>query len=235
MTNLGCMMIDMAGVIVEADPAICATLRAPAEILIGSNLFDFTAPADRERCMHLFSQVQSNGIPVSTVKRLIRSDSSHLWIQSHVSIASRTSEGVRIHITIQDGRQPSSTMRPEALLKTARLTFEARRARTEIFSASLFADSAWDILLAAYISEAEGRVLGMADVATMLGMSVVNVTRWMRALSAEGLVDYEIGDDTQLANVAFRLSCDAHQRFERYLSERYITAVAAVPKPDPFM
>lgn len=227
MTERGRILIDGSGVIIDVDAVFCTTLRLPAETVIGKNMLDFTAPADRERCMLLIAKLLNDRVAVSTVKRLIRPDLSHLWIQSNLSIASSDRGDARVTMVIDEIPPPADVVKPAALLRTAKLTLEARRARGEIFCPSLFSDSAWDILLAAYISEAEGTVLTLDDLQTITGVGMVNLSRWIRALGAQGLIEYELGGEQQRMPAVFRLSCDSHQRFERYLSARYKTAVTA--------
>jgi len=227
MIERGRVVIDRIGVIVDLDPLFCKTLRSTADVLLGTNMLDYTAPADRERCMHLMERVLIDGRAISTTKRLIRTDESHLWVQSTLSMHRASPEPLRLSVVMEESPLPAGGVKPEALLKTAKVTLEGRRARSEIFCASLFSDSAWDILLAAYISESEGAVLTMPDLVVLLGVSPANLTRWMRALAAKGLVEYEAGDGGTPRDAAFRLSCDAHQRFERYLSQRYVAALSA--------
>ena len=216
--------MDRAGVIVDVDALFCRTLRASAAQVVGNNMLDFTAPADHAQCRVLLQRLLADGMPITTTKRLIRTDASHIWVQTHLTL---TPDDQRVSVVMEDTAAPALSVKPEALLRTAKVTLEARRARSEIFCASLFSDSAWDILLAAYISEAEGSLLTLSHLQAMLGVSLVNLSRWLRALGAQGLIEYESSDGTLPADAAFRLSCDSHQRFERYLSDRYAVAVSA--------
>ncbi|MBD8471275.1 MULTISPECIES: PAS domain-containing protein [Sphingomonas] len=233
MTERGRIGVDTSGAIVEVDATFCHTLNATAAILLGSNMLDFTAPADRERCRRLMRRVVHTGSPISTTKRLVRTDSSHLWVQGHLSIAPPGTE-VCVTMIFEETMPGSGEVKPEALLKTAQLTLDARRARGAIFCPSLFADSAWDILLAAYVSEAEGVLLTPTDLEPMLGVGHATLTRWIRALEVQGLIEFEAAGDGRAGGAAFQLTCDAHQRFERYLSDRYAVAVSAATDLERF-
>ncbi|TXC70523.1 hypothetical protein FSB78_05890 [Sphingomonas ginsenosidivorax] len=214
------MAIDVTGVIVRADRDFAVTMRMDAARLIGRNLLDFTAPADRERCIFLLAKLLEDGQPVSTVKRLIRDDGSHEWISNRLSMGVPDNDAVRIEIEVESAAAPSDWVDPAMLLYVAKLLVDGRRARAEAFPITLFSDPAWDILLTAYVCEAEGGTLSVADLTDVMGTSSANTLRWIRALSAEGLVEYERGTGVE-ATTTFRLSCEAHQKFERFLSDRH--------------
>ncbi|MEG8046333.1 PAS domain-containing protein [Sphingomonas aerolata] len=233
MTERGRIGVDTSGAIVEVDATFCHTLNATAAILLGSNMLDFTAPADRERCRRLMRRVVHTGSPISTTKRLVRTDSSHLWVQGHLSIAPPGTE-VCVTMIFEETMPGSGEVKPEALLKTAQLTLDARRARGAIFCPSLFADSAWDILLAAYVSEAEGVLLTPTDLEPMLGVGHATLTRWILRTRGSGADRVRGGRRRASGGAAFQLTCDAHQRFERYLSERYAVAVSAATDLERF-
>lgn len=221
MTGLGQVIIDDGGTILSVDPRFCATMRAAAEDLVGRNMLDLTSLADRERCIMLLDKLLTDRQPIQTVKRLVRADRTHVWVQNRVEVmaAPDGDPSIRLRIDIEEGSPPSDWVDPAELLNIATFIFEGRRKRSAVFAGSLFADHAWDILLAAYIAEARGRALTIADLHALVGISLVNASRWMRALSAEGMLEYEDGGSTALITSALRLSCEAHRRFERYLSE----------------
>jgi DNA-binding MarR family transcriptional regulator len=220
MPELGQVAIDVTGVIVRADRNFEVTMRMEPGALVGRNLLDFTAPADRERCIFVLAKLLEDGEPVSTVKRLIRDDGSHEWICNRLSMGVPVNDAPRIEISVESATAPSDWIDPAILLYVAKLLVEGRRARAKAFPITLFSDPAWDILLTAYVCEAEGGTLSVADLTDTMGTSSANTLRWIRALSAEGLVEYERGDGVE-ATTSFRLSCEAHQKFERFLSDRH--------------
>jgi PAS domain S-box-containing protein len=231
MPSLGRVIIDNSGTIIRADQAFQAAVRLDAARLIGRNLLDFTAPADRDRCIQLLDKLVTDSEPVSTVKRLIREDGTHEWICNRLSIGVADTDGLRIAIDVESVAPPRDWIDPAMLLFVAKLLVDGRRARKECFSAPLFADPAWDILLAAYVCEAEGGVLTAADLQDHAGLSDVNAARWMRALNAEGLLEYEQGDGAR-TSTTFRLSCEAHRKLERFLSDRHRHATALAEAQD---
>ncbi len=221
MPHLGRVVIDDTGTVIRADRLFQATIRLDEAQVIGRNLLDFTAPADRERCIFLVDKLARDGIPVSTVKRLICADDTHLWICNHLSLSAPERGAVRIDISVESAAPPTNWVDPAELLRIARRIVASRAARVARFPAALFIDHAWDILLAAYVREAEGVLLTTADLYETGGLSVANAARWMRALHGEGLIEYESSDGTETATSSFRLSASAHLKFEQYLSDAH--------------
>ncbi len=214
-------MIDDGGVIVGADHKFELMIRLDGARLLGRNLLEFTAPADRERCIFLLDKLIRDGETVSTVKRLVRDDGTHVWICNRLSLAMPENDALRIAIDVDSAAAPSGWVDPADLLHVARLLFEGLRARAALFPPALFGDHAWDILLVAYVCEAEGGQIATVDLPDMIGISLPNASRWLRALHAEGLLEFETGDSASAPTASFRLSAEAHQKLETYLMERY--------------
>lgn len=233
MPRLGLVTIDSEGIILDHDEAFCRSMRAAPQDLIGCNALDITAPADRERCATVLGQLLREGGTVGTTKRLIRRDGTHLWVHNSMTLGS-SADGLSplITIVIEPSDPLPGRRAPHSLLEVAKRIHAARRLRNETFGSSLFMDPAWDLLVAAYIFEAEGRVLTTEDLHAELGIMPANAARWMRALSAETLLEYEDRASSGTPS-AFRLTVEAHAKFERYLSEAYL-ALAPSHTPSTF-
>jgi len=212
-------VIDAAGTILEADELFSATLRQKAS-MVGTNALQITAPGDRDRCARLIAQIIADHQPIKTRKRLIRADGSNLWVQNSLTFIG-TPDDPRIAIQVEDSQPPSGWVPPDELLRVARLVFESRRERARTFGSELFTDHAWDLLLSAYISEAEGSVVSIARLHAWAGISLTTGSRWIRALAGEGLLEYEDGGSSALVTTPFRLTSSALHKFESYLSLLY--------------
>jgi hypothetical protein len=227
MPKSGRIVIDATGTVVAADRAFRTMMRA-SDDQVGLNALDITAPGDRDRCAILVSKVLADGQSCSTMKRLIRADGSHMWVRNTLTPTGSAAARV-IEIEVEESCPPAGWVEPDQLLRIARLVFESRRGRTAAFGTMLFADPAWDLLLSAYICEAEGALITIARVHARTGMPLVAASRWIRALRAEGLLEYEDGGNTALVTTPFRLTSTAHQKFEIYLSELHLGSEAADP------
>ena len=210
------MTLDRAGRILKVDQAFAATLRTSPDRLIGNNALDYTAPADRERCRALLATLLVDRRPVSTVKRLIRADGTHIWANHALIYLDDVGNGPGCALTCAPV-DPRHSLEPDQLLRIARFVDRSRRARAAAFDHRLFTDPAWDLLIAAYIREAEGDVIDPRTLFAAIDVSPAVGWRWVKALAAEHLVVPEHAPAGS-APRPFTLSADAHERIERYLA-----------------
>ena len=227
MAKLGRFVVDEAGTMLEVDDAFCSTVRMSSDQLIGRNALEITAIADRERCAFLIAQVLADRTSVSTVKRLLRADGTHIWVSNTLEPFRLASGDFGCEVHSADAVAPTDWVDPSVLLRVARFIIAARRARTAAFSAHFFGDAAWDIMILAYVSEAEGRTLGTADLQVAIGIGATSASRWIRALHAEHLIDYEAhGGSKASVTPTIRLSASGHRQLEAYLSALHRAATA---------
>ena len=219
--SIGWVLVGDEGVVLDCDERFCASMRASRDDIVAAGILSVTAPADHARCIDLYRKIKRDGQPFTTVKRIIRADCSHLWVKIVGSSPSWTPVSSDIHIHVTACPAPAGWVDPHLLLVAARSMARTHRMRIKSFGATMFGDRSWEILLAAYIGEAEGRVLTTASLHADLGLSVVSASRWLRVLSAEGLIECEERAYSALITSSIRLTSAAHDRFERFLSRAY--------------
>lgn len=210
--------IDSRGTIVRVDPPFCAMMRDTPERLIGTPMLILTAPADHAKCTSLFTRLVDQGVAFSTVKRLVRRDMSHIWIFSRGEETAGENGERRFALSIRESAAPVPRRDPGKLLDATRFMIAARRQRRAIFSSPLFTDHAWDMISLAYVAEAEGTVLAMADLAAEAGLTTASLLRWVQALRAEELLEVE-GDDRAAQDMSIRLSALGHRKFEEHIGK----------------
>jgi len=88
----------------------------------------------------------------------------------------------------------------------------ARTARRKLFANHLFADPAWDILLALYETALHGREAGL-ECLSSAGLAVKPLLLWIDALEDEGLVATRRGNPP-----TFRLTLSGLSRMESFFS-----------------
>nr|WP_295668633.1 PAS domain-containing protein [Sphingomonas sp.] len=219
MSTAGRIVIDAAGIILESDEIFSAMMHESGS-LIGVNALEITAIGDRDRCGKIVAQIIADGRAVGTEKRLTRADGSNFWVRNQLRSIGTVDEP-RIEIHLEPSLPLKDGMSPAKLLRVARLAFDGRRSRTRAFGQNLFTDHAWDLLLSAYICEAEGSFITIARAHAWAGISLTTASRWIRALASEGLLEYENGGNSALVTTPFRLTAVAHHKFEIYLSDLY--------------
>ena len=73
-------------------------------------------------------------------------------------------------------------------LDHARSLFRQRRTRDALFSAGLFGEPAWDLLLTLYIARCEGRCLSMPSLSRSLDLPLADARERVGALEASRLI-----------------------------------------------
>ena len=114
------------------------------------------------------------------------------------------------------------------LQKLAQGLYLSRRSRDNFFNCELFAEPAWDMLLAAYYLGPPNRELSVTGLCYASACPPTTALRWLGRLSKAGLiVRYRSQADRRVFFVA--LTIKARERFEAYLvsiGRRYVSSQA---------
>lgn len=128
-----------------------------------------------------------------------------------LSILNREAEGAIQRIAEQLNLSQEPPRGPEASSKYRLVcqAYEARRQRTEIFDADLFADPAWDILLASFREHLAVRPFTLGDAIAAADVPPSTGARWVKLLERRGLLT--LRDDR------FELTSAAILKLEAYM------------------
>jgi DNA-binding MarR family transcriptional regulator len=74
-------------------------------------------------------------------------------------------------------------------LNAIRAALKARRQRSDFFSAKMFSDPAWDMLLELYAAYLADRRVNISRLAERSAVPMTTALRWMTTLQSEGLID----------------------------------------------
>lgn len=90
-----------------------------------------------------------------------------------------------------------------------------RRKRENLFSAEIFADPAWDMLLDLYAAELEGSDVSVSSLCIAAAVPTTTALRWIKLLSDQGwLIRQQDPNDGRRINM--RLSDESRSRLNRY-------------------
>ena len=95
---------------------------------------------------------------------------------------------------------------------------QSRNARTAHFSADLFADPAWDILLELYASAIEQQRHSIGSLTAMAPAPPTTTLRWIATLEREGLLARE-GDPLDARRIFIRLSAAGQLAMNNYFGD----------------
>ena len=79
---IGMAVLDLTGVVAEANPALAELLRTPVDALLGTSMFDRVHPQDRQGSRGRFERLRSDTSVVETAEiRVVRGDGEIAWTQ----------------------------------------------------------------------------------------------------------------------------------------------------------
>lgn len=106
---------------------------------------------------------------------------------------------------------------PAHLVRAAgvRERIRQRRLRESLFSADLFADPAWDMLLDLYAAELEGREVSVSSLCIAAAVPTTTALRWIKLLSQRGWLA-RAQDPSDGRRINMHLSNEARARLDRY-------------------
>ena len=218
MNMMGHVLIGDDGAFVSVDAGFCGMMQTEAEAMIGRLVLDVTAVPDRAECALAIQTLRDTLHPFTLSKRLVRDDGSMLWVTNRVSITDWGGGPRTIVATLTRIADPDQYRSPARLLECARLLFASGIDRSLAFDRTLFSDPAWDMLLAAYIAEAEGDLVDCASVARATDVTRWMARGWLRVLIDKGLIEMEITRADDSATGPFRLTATGHALFEDHLA-----------------
>jgi len=128
-------------------------------------------------------------------------------------IASAAEEAAK---TLEEERTAAQPTRRQLATLACRI-YDARRTRDKFFDRSLFADPAWDMMLALYCLPARGEVLTVSGLCHASGATMSTALRWQGDLIDAGLMERgPEGIDRRKHLV--RLTAEGRAILERYLT-----------------
>lgn len=99
-----------------------------------------------------------------------------------------------------------------------RAKLRQRRMRETLFTADLFADPAWDMLLDLFAAELEGNDVSVSSLCIAASVPTTTALRWIKLLTQRGWLTRS-HDPKDGRRINMRLSDDARARLIRYFDE----------------
>jgi PAS domain S-box-containing protein len=177
--------------VTEVDSAYETILGLPRDALIGRNVLDTLADDDREAGERQLLRILDTGEPRFFTQRHVRGDGSVLWVNLHVSRMG-VGDDRRLAVTCQPLReQATSPSTVESQWRMARLLLSAIRSGKQSFGQALIGNPATEILLSAYVAEAEAKAIQGGEIAARIAVDWMLARRWLLALGNAGFIELE--------------------------------------------
>ncbi len=177
--------------IADLDDAYAAMLGIARATVIGRPVLDFSHPDDRPAGEMFLRRAWTEHGPHSATQRHLHADGTAIWVNVHVSRIG-TASAPQLVVTCRPlparGTLPSAV---EAQWQMARLLLKAMDGGKRAFGDTLIGNPATEILLLAYVAEAEAMMIQAGDIAARINVSWPLTQRWLLALTTSGFVETE--------------------------------------------
>lgn len=203
---------SIEGVILQADQAFCDLLQRRESDVIGLSFRDITDPRDLKRSIDMLAILEDSAAPVRLQKRYIRPNGTSIAANLLVT---RFSDPDRLISTLF-WRDSGRALPPAELWATALRIRQVHDARVRLFGADLSTDSVGSYLIGIYLAEAEGRSIGVGEIAIYAGMTNATAGRWIALLQERGIIERD-GDPT----IDLLLTRSGLERVEAILAMAY--------------
>jgi len=175
----------LEGIILKADQGFLDLVQRPESEVIGLTYKDITDPRDLDRSAGMLAALENGAAPVRLQKRYVRPDGTSIAANLLVT---RFSDPDRLISTLfwrRSGRAPPPVRLWEAALRIRHV----HSARVKLFGDDVSTDPVGSLMLGIYLAEAEGRNLGLREIAEYAHIAQSTATRWLRVLQKRGIVE----------------------------------------------
>lgn len=173
------------GIILKADQGFLDLVQRTEASINGVSYKTLTDPRDLERSAGMLVELKDGAAPFRLQKRYIRPDGSSVAANLLVT---RFSDPDRLISTLY-WRENSRPLPPARLWEAALRIRSVHTARVQLFGNDLSTDPVGSLLVGIYLAEAEGRNLGISEVAAYANVAQSTAGRWLTVLQQKGMVE----------------------------------------------
>jgi PAS domain-containing protein len=210
---------SLDGIILQADQGLLDLLQRRESDVIGISYQQITDPRDLQRSADMLAVLKEGAAPVRLQKRYLRPDGTSIAANLLVTRFSNPDRLISTLFWHDNGRD----LPPVRLWEAALRIRHVHDARVRLFGVDISTDPIGSLLIGIYLAEAEGRNIGLGNIASYAGIAISAATRWVAVLREHGIVDGQA--DAMLDLQLTRLGLD---RVEAMLATVYEVPDAAV-------
>lgn len=197
------------GIILTVDRGFLDLVRRPEGEVIGASYRTITHPVDLDKSSRMLAALVDRAPPVRLRKRYLRPDGSAMAAELFVTRFTGPDRLVSTLLWNEVEILPS----PARLWEAALWVRHVHAVREVEFGRDLTTDPVGSLLIAIYLAEAEGRMIGIKQLAADTGMGSVLVGRWIDVLRQHRIVQSEHGAAANL-----QLTQEGMLKMERMLA-----------------
>ena len=183
---------SLDGIILHADQGFLDLLKRSENDVIGISYRQITDPRDLQRSADMLAVLKEGAAPVRLQKRYLRPDGTSIAANLLITRFSGPDRLISTLFWHDDGRD----LPPARLWEAALRIRHVHDARVRLFGADLSTDPIGSLLIGIYLAEAEGRSIGLNNIATYAGIANSTAARWVTVLQQRGII--ERAEDTTI-------------------------------------
>jgi len=210
---------SLEGIILQADQGLLDLLQRREDDVIGISYRQITDPRDSHRSADMLAVLEEGAAPIRLQKRYLRPDGTSIAANLLVTRFSNPDRLISTLFWHDNGRD----LPPVRLWEAALRIRHVHDARVRLFGADLSTDPIGSLLIGIYLAEAEGRNIGLSEIATFAGIAISTATRWVAVLRQRGVIDGQAD-----ATIHLQLTRSGLDRVEAMLATVYEAPDAAV-------
>lgn len=184
------------GVILEVDAGFLDLVRRPEVDVVGASYTSITYRDDLNRSAKMLASLAERTPPKRLQKRYVRPDGEVIIANIYVTKFSNPERLISTLFWNDRGRRLPPARLWEAALRMRRM----HESRVNAFGQDLSTDPVGTLLTSLYLAEAEGRIIGLPQIATEARLLQGITRRWLGILNQRGVVGSldNIDTDVQL-------------------------------------
>jgi PAS domain-containing protein len=210
---------SLDGVILQADQGFLDLLQRRESDVIGISYRQITDPRDLQRSANMLALLEEAAAPVRLQKRYLRPDGTSVAANLLVTRFASPDRLISTLFWHEGGRD----LPPARLWEAALRMRHIYDARVRLFGADLSTDPIGSMLIGIYLAEAEGRAIGLNEIATYAGVAISTAAKWVAVLCQRDIINGQ-GD----AAIDLQLTRSGLDRVEAMLATVYDAPDAAI-------
>lgn len=175
---------SLEGVILYADQGFLDLVQRAADEVIGISYRQITDPRDLQRSADMLAALEDRAAPVRLQKHYLRPDGS---LMAANLLVTRFSNPDRLISTLF-WHDNGCALPPARLWQAALRIRHVHDTRIALFGADLSTDPIGSLLIGIYQAEAEGRNVGLSEIAAYAAIAPPIAARWVKVLQQRGVL-----------------------------------------------
>lgn len=220
MCNAAFALASVEGVLLSVDARFCSIIRRSRKELLGRSVFDFTLASDRAANLAKVQALRATGQSFTIRKHYLSPDGQVIAVENDIALVRDVVDAPRMIASVTElaAAAIDDPVGPGDLLDVAKAIAGEWQMRCERAPVQWRTGPTWEIVLAAYICEIEGRAGLVGEVLGRANLPLPVARAAFDTLVRHGIVMLEDSGVGELRQRAVRLTTETHATLEEHLT-----------------